>query len=61
MRNQPSQKGTENPHGNLEVESRSNEHHLDVVAEESGIEVAVETVVYFDMSDYMLFAGPVAE
>ncbi len=52
MRKQPFQKGTENPHGSLEVESRSREHHVDVVAEDSGIEVAAETVVCFEMSDY---------
>ena len=61
MRKQPSQKGTENPHGSLVVESRSREHHVDVVAEDAGIEVATETVVCFEMSGYRLYARPFAE
>ena len=45
MGKHPFQKSIENPHGPLEVESRSCEHYVDVVAEDSGIEVAAETVI----------------
>lgn len=46
-----SQEDIEKPHCPLEVESRSREHHVDVVAEDPGIEVAAETVVYLEVSD----------
>lgn len=60
MRKQPFQKGTENPHGSLEVESRSREHHVDVVAEDFGIEITAETMVRLEVSDYRLYADPFA-
>lgn len=49
---QPSQQGIENPHRPLEVESSSRKHHVDFVAENPGIEVAAETMVCFEMSNF---------
>ena len=46
------QEGKKNPHGSLEVESGSRQHYVDVVAEDTGIEISQEPVVRFEMSDY---------
>ena len=55
------QQGKERPHRPLEVESGSSQHHVDVVPEHPGIEVATEPVVRLEVPDDRLYPRPLAE
>lgn len=59
--NPSGKKAQKKPHDSFEVESGSGEHNVDVVSENTFVEVPCETVVRFQVDDERFYSSALAE